>query len=258
MGSPTHEYGSGTSETYMTSTQPQLLVLQKPLEDPLAYLPCSATIQYKKGQLIYDHHDHGSRVYLIMQGRVNVSLLADSGGQVVVDIYQEDEFFGEAAFLQQGHAGEQATAMVDTKLMSWTTAELHAVIMSRPRLAIALVQVFAKRTMDCSVRIESFFGNTIEGRLARALIRFSERMGADTQAGDGSFRMPPITHELLADYVGTAREIITHYMNKFRREGYLRYSRSEMIVFREPLREWIRASLTPQCAPGTLKKRATG
>jgi CRP/FNR family transcriptional regulator len=168
-------------------------------------------------------------------------MLENHRDQVVVDIYKQDEFFGEAAFLQHGHGGEEATALEDTKLMSWTSAELQAIIVDRPPLAMAFLQILAQRTMDFTYRIESFFVDTIDRRLARALIRFSERLGTETGPGDGAFRMPPFTHELLAQYVGTSRELITTYMNQFRREGYLKFSRKEVILFRDPLREWIRA-----------------
>jgi len=53
-------------------------------------------------------------------------------------------------------------------------------------------------------------------------------------------RMPPLTHDFLSQYVGTSREIITHYMNHFRRQGYLRYSRKGIIVYRDAFSEWLR------------------
>ena len=42
----------------------------------------------------------------------------------------------------------------------------------------------------------------------------------------------------LGQFVGTTREIVTHYMNQFRRQGYLRYSRTGIILYRDALREW--------------------
>ena len=53
-------------------------------------------------------------------------------------------------------------------------------------------------------------------------------------------QMIPFTHELLSQYVGTSREIVTHYMNQFRRQGYLRYSRKGIILYRDAFREWLR------------------
>ena len=51
--------------------------------------------------------------------------------------------------------------------------------------------------------------------------------------------MMPFTHELLSQYVGTSREIVTHYMNQFRREGYLRYSRKAIFLHRDAPKSWF-------------------
>ena len=99
-------------------------------------------------------------------------------------------------------------------------AEIEDIATRRPRLAIALLQLLVQRSMDFGSRIESFSVDNIARRLARALIRFSERLGHEAE--DGSVQMIPFTHELLSQYVGTSREIVTHYMNQFRRQGYLR------------------------------------
>jgi CRP/FNR family transcriptional regulator len=210
----------------------------KPLEDPLAHLPCSTIVEYRKGQIIYSQDQPSTTLYLVIDGKVKVSRVADDGHQVVVDIYQADEFFGESAFLNLPHRCEQATALENTKLMTWTTAEIEDIASKRPRLAVALLQILVQRTVDFTHRIESFSLDNIARRLARSLIRFSERLGTAEQ--DGSVRMAPFTHELLSQYVGTSREIVTHYMNQFRRQGYLRYSRKGIILYRDAFKDWLR------------------
>jgi CRP/FNR family transcriptional regulator len=126
----------------------------------------------------------------------------------------------------------------NTKVMAWTTNEIEDLILKRPRLSVALVQILVQRTIDFTHRIESFSVDNIARRLARSLIRFSDRLG--TAEEDGSVRMTPFTHELLSQYVGTSREIVTHYMNQFRRQGYLKYSRKEIILYRDAFRDWLR------------------
>ena len=122
-------------------------------------------------------------------------------------------------------------------LMTWTSAIVEDVIMRRPRLAVALLQVLAQRNIYLAQRIESFSRDAIERRVARALIRFSERFGTKAEDGDGSICMPAFTHQELSQYVGTTREIVTHYMIEFRRKGFIKYSRSEVTLYGS-LREW--------------------
>ena len=222
----------------MVTSPTTLAVPQKPLEDPLAHLPCSSILEYRKGQVIYSPDQPSSNLYLVIDGKVKVCRMAEDGRQVVVDIYQTDEFFGEAAFLSSAAREEQAIALDNTQAMTWSPAEIEDLVMRRPRLAIALLQILVQRSIEFGHRIESFSVDNIARRLARTLIRFSQRLGQN--ADDGSVEMMPFTHELLSQYVGTSREIVTHYMNQFRREGYLRYSRKGILLYRDALKEWLR------------------
>ena len=217
---------------------PMLAPQQKSMEDPLAHLPCSTIVEYRRGQVVYDQEQPSDSLFLVIDGKVKVCRLTDDNRQVVVDIYQPDEFFGESAFLGLPNRTELAVAIESTKVMAWTVAEIEDIATRRPKLAIALLQLLVQRSMDFGSRIESFSVDNIARRLARALIRFSERLGH--QAEDGSVQMIPFTHELLSQYVGTSREIVTHYMNQFRRQGYLRYSRKGILLHRDALKDWLR------------------
>ena len=210
---------------------------QRQLEDPLAHLPCSHIVEYRKGEIVYGHDQAPTNIFLVIEGKVKVSRLAADGHQVVVDVYQPDDLFGESAFLNLPRRAEQASALEDTRLMTWTASEIEDIVMKRPRLAVALLQILTQRTVEFTRRIEGFSVDNIARRLARSLLRFSERLG--TPEVDGGVRMAPFTHELLSQYVGTSREIVTHYMNQFRKQGYLRYSRKGITLQRDALRGWL-------------------
>jgi CRP/FNR family transcriptional regulator, cyclic AMP receptor protein len=222
----------------MVTSPTTLAVPQKTLEDPLAHLPCSSILEYRKGQVIYSQDQPSNSLYLVIDGKVKVCRMAEDGRQVVVDIYQTDDFFGESTFLSAAAREEQAIALESTKAMTWSTAEIEDLVVRRPRLAIALLQILVQRSVDFAHRIESFSVDNIARRLARTLIRFSQRLGQNAE--DGSVEMMPFTHELLSQYVGTSREIVTHYMNQFRRQGYLRYSRKGILLYRDAMKEWLR------------------
>jgi len=223
-----------------------------PLEDPLAYLPCSHVVEYRKSQVIYNQNEPSTGIYLVLEGKVKVFCLTDEGHRVLMNIYQTDEFFGESALLhfplRPEPRPEHAMALENTKLMTWTGSEVEEVVMRQPRLGVALVQMQAQRTMEFMRRIESFSADYVALRLARCLIGLSERMG--TPAEDGSVRMPPIAHELLSEQIGTTREIVTHCMIQFRKQGYLQYSRKGMVLYRLVFDEWLRdASRKPANVP---------
>ena len=223
-------------------------------QDPLAFLPCTRTTEYQPGYIIYSQAQPANRLYLIVEGKVKVS--RQSGGlEVIVDVYKADEFFGEAALAGAARREELAIALERTRVMTWTPQEIEEAAGSRPRLALALLQVMVRRTSDFEARIESFSCDSITHRLMRTLVRFADRFGH--RADDGTIRMNALTHEFLSQYIGTTREIVTHRMSQFRRDGYLEYSRSGISLHPRVYTDWFQPQV-PGIESPQLHEEASG
>jgi CRP/FNR family cyclic AMP-dependent transcriptional regulator len=203
-------------------------------EDVLEHLPISSTTGYSKGQIIYAPETHSNRIYLVVAGKIAISRIGEDGREVLLEIVPSDELFGESAFLNICRRSERAMAPEDSRVMSWAVSDIEDLVTKRPRLAVALLQVLAQRTSDFKRRIESLATDTVELRLARSLLGLSERLGSVEE--DGSVRMMAITHEMLSRYVGTSREVVTHYMIQFRKLGYVTYSRRSIRLRQDTLR----------------------
>jgi CRP/FNR family transcriptional regulator, cyclic AMP receptor protein len=213
------------------------------IEDVLAHLPISSTTEYGRRQMIYGPDNLTKSIYLVITGNVGISQIAEDGSEVLLDIVRPDDIFGESAFLDSTRRSEQATAIERAKLMTWSVSDMEDLVMKRPRLAVGLLQILARRNAELTRRIESFSIDTIGRRLARALIRLSERLGTPDE--DGSVRMMPLTHEMLSRYIGASRELVTQYMNQFRRQGYMTYSRRGILLYRDSLKTLLDRSGLP-------------
>jgi CRP/FNR family transcriptional regulator len=224
-------------ESFGAAATPARLRVEFTPEDALAYLRCSTISVFPKGRVIYGPEQPSNCLYLVIDGRVKVSRVAESGQEVVLDLYLPDEFFGESSLVDVRRT-EKAAALEDTQVMTWTAAEIEQTILRQPRLGLALVQIAVQRTLEFRHRVESLSTENVAGRLARSLIRFSERLGKVQE--DGSVLMAPLTHGLLGQYVGTSREIVTLYMTQFRRKGFLQYSRRGIVLYRVALNNWLR------------------
>ncbi len=209
-------------------TTPPFGIRAKPLEDPLAYLPCSHILQYQKNQAIYSPERPCVNLYVIIAGKVMVRrMTADGDRELLVDIYVADEFFGDWALTDSIDDHETAIALEqNTRVMIWTVT---------------------RRCIDYSQRIESFSSDNIAQRLARSLIHFAARLGEKLE--NGSIQLMPLSHELLAQYVGTSRELVTQYMIQFRRQGFLRYSRKGIVVYPAAMNEILLATWIERRAP---------
>ena len=150
-----------------------------------------------------------------------------------------DDFFGESSMLGANQYTERALALDNVTLMSWTNAEIEEQVERQPRLGIALLQMLVKRGLDYEERLQSFALDKTPERVVRSLLRFANRLGTRTE--DGSVKIPPLTHQVISEYVGTSREIVTFQMNHLRQKGFLRYSRKGIQVYSDALREHLQA-----------------
>ena len=214
----------------------------------------SPSSDYRRGQVIYDESQRSNGIYLVVRGRVKTSVPMDDGTQTVIEIFAGEQFFGESGLLDLPQRGESATALENTALMMWTTAEIEDQVDKQPKLGLALIQMLVERCLDFEERLQSFALDKTPERIMRALLRFADRLGS--RAEDGSARIPPLTHQLISEYVGTSREIVTFQMNRLRQEGFIRYSRKGIDVYTDSLREHLlRQHRTARVVAGSGKRQ---
>lgn len=208
-------------------------------DDPLLLLPRRHPQDFHKEQIIYAPEDPADGIFLVVRGGVKLSRIAESGREIVIDFLGADEFFGESAMQRRGTRGESAVAIGDAAVMEWSLDELSGIMLRAPELGAALLRAMARRTSRMHARIESMAADPIAHRVVKALLRLGEEFG---EPGPGpSVHVMPITHDLLAKYVGTSREIVTQNMSELRRKGLVQYSRSGLDFDPSALRNQLAA-----------------
>jgi CRP/FNR family transcriptional regulator len=208
-------------------------------EDALNYLPRRPLQEFDRSRTIYDAGQSDGRLYVAVAGRVKLSCPANNGSQTVNWILRAEELFGESALVSDVRPPEVAVALDRTTVMSWTREEIEAQIEREPHLGIALLQHFAARSVELQQRLHNMAVYKTCVRVPLCLILLADRLG--TQSSDGAMRVAALTHQTIADYVGTSREIVTSEMNRLRRSGMVRYSRKFIDVYAAALRESLRA-----------------
>ena len=203
------------------------------------YLPRKAPTSFRKRQIVFDEHHPQGAVYFILRGRVKVTVPLHHGSETVIDIFGAGDLLGESSFLGNLRLSQRAVALDNVSLMSWTTLEIEEQCDRQPKLGIAFIRLFAQRGLDYQARLQSFALDKTPERLVRSLLRLADRMGTRT-GDDGCIGIPPLTHQVIADYVGTTREMINLQMNQLRHNGSLRYSRKGIQIYAQALRDYLR------------------
>jgi CRP/FNR family transcriptional regulator, cyclic AMP receptor protein len=207
--------------------------------DALNYLPSTRILEFPRRCAIYEPTRATSRLYLVLAGRVKLFSTAESGAQTLLRIVGAEEFFGEAALVPSDHSVRETAVAIDpVQAMCWTAEEVQERIEKEPRLALALCEYFGRHNALLRERITTIANYKTGPRVAFALLQLARSNGASTP--QGAQRITGLTHQAIADYVGTSREIVTSELNRLRRLGYVSYSRLYTDIFASALSEWMR------------------
>ena len=125
-----------------------------------------------------------------------------------------------------------ATATEASTLFRVQKQAMLLALHSQPELAEKFTAALLARNIDLEEDICDQLFNHSEKRLARVLLKLS-RFGRDADMPDA--KMPKLTHEVLAEMVGTTRSRITHFMNKFKTMGLIEYTGKGEITVRDEL-----------------------
>jgi CRP-like cAMP-binding protein len=178
-------------------------------------------ITYKKGETIYKQGEYASAVYYILSGRVKITVVSEQGKEAVVGMLEQGQFFGEGAFIR-GHVIRVATttAMMPAKIICVEIDKMKELMLKEPALTNLFVMHLVKRNMRIEEDLTDQLFNQSERRLARLLLILAN-VGTDNKPTpiDGK-----ISQETLAEMIGTTRSRVSHFMNKFRKLGFIKYN----------------------------------
>lgn len=226
----------GPGETAVKSHENCLIfsgVIRAHLVDLRAF---TAERHYQRGQSVYCLDDPADEIYLIQEGRVKILRLSSDGQQKILDIYQPGDFFGELCICGGQRRTEQAVALQPLRTTSFQLQGLMKLLRRTPDMVLELLQLLCARLRESHDQIAALAFDNIPRRLARELLRLGRN---ERPMDEGGLVRLNLTHEELAQLVGTSREMITTIMNQFRQRGLLDYARRQITFDPGPLEQFL-------------------
>jgi CRP/FNR family transcriptional regulator, cyclic AMP receptor protein len=196
----------------------------KPPFDPKAFLAKAnggRTIsQYRKNQTVFSQGDLADSVFYIHDGKVKVTVISEQGKEAVVAVLGSDEFCGEGCLTGQQRRVATAAAMTECKIMRLDKDTIIQVLHDEPAFSEMFVSHLLTRTLRVEADLVDQLFNSSEKRLARALLLLAN-FGKE---GKPESIITKVSQETLAEMIGTTRSRVSHFMNKFRKLGFIKYN----------------------------------
>jgi len=179
-----------------------------------------AVSAYKKGQIVFSQGDAADAVFYILKGKIKLTVVSERGKEAVVGLLGLGHFFGEGCL--NGHLLRvtSATTIDECLITRIAKPAMIATMRAQPKFS----ELFMADLLNRNGRIEEDLidqlFNSSEKRLARVLLLLAN-FGKDDAPEPivGKF-----SQEILAEMIGTTRSRVSHFMNKFRKLGYIKYN----------------------------------
>ncbi|KAB2920602.1 MAG: Crp/Fnr family transcriptional regulator [Hyphomicrobiaceae bacterium] len=127
-------------------------------------------VQFEADQMIFSRGDAGREIYLVIEGRIRLSVLSSDGRELSFDHAGPGHVFGEIATLDGGERTAGATAITRVQAMALPQRALLDLIESHPKVATAAIHFLCARLRETDQRLEAIALHRIEVRLARLLL----------------------------------------------------------------------------------------
>ncbi len=183
--------------------------------------------EYPRGQVITGPDADPDLIYLVKSGRVKISTYSPDGKEQILALLERGDLFGELApdeMSAQAHVEAFDACIVCTVQRTL----FEDIIRNAPEVALRVIRVLARRLRTAEQEIEDLALRDVPGRLSALLLRLAEEYG---ERHDRGIRLSlRLTHQDLANMVGSTRETITALINRFRDEGLLMVEHRILVI----------------------------
>lgn len=177
-------------------------------------------VNYGKNQTVFAQGEKADSVFFVRNGKVMLTVVCRQGKEAVVAILDEGSFLGEGCLVAQPLRNATATTLTPCAILRLDQPAMLRLLRTEP----AFAERFIARLIARNIRIQDDFVdrlfNSAEKRLARVLLL----LASFEKEGRSTAEIPKISQATLAEMVGTTRQRVNFFMNKFRKLGFLDYN----------------------------------
>lgn len=182
---------------------------------------------YKKDMDIVNQMYAGTGLYIIITGKVKVTENNAQGGEIILDMLGELDYFGEMSLIDDRNPSANVIAMENTELFFLPRENFIRLLRENPNMGIALLEEMTRRLRMTDSKIKSLSISNAEGKIASAILHIAESSGIIHQ---GSVQVTlPYQHDI-ANFAGTSRETVSRVLHSLERKGIIEFDGSKIRI----------------------------
>ncbi len=199
-------------------------------KDPMADLAADRNINhYKKKQPIYTEGNHPNRLYYVQKGKIKTCKTNDAGKELTVGLFNEGDFFGYNALLEETVYKETAEAIEDSDVAIIPKEDFENFLHNSKEVTHKFIKLLAKNVTEKENQLLGLAYNSLRKRVADALLTLQNKYQKEKQ---NKFSIH-ISREDLANIAGTATESLIRTLSDFKSEKLIEIKDGYIIICNE-------------------------
>ncbi len=172
--------------------------------------------KFRKKEIILREGNENNYLFIVKAGVVRVDAYSNNKRQTL-SFLKEGDFFGEIALFTDSSTSANVVSVINSEIYTLKKEDLNNLIEQIPQLSKNIIKYLSNRVRSADKVIFDYAFKMLEARVASKLLGLMEMFKGKDK--NNFFINLPITHQDLADYVGTSRETITKILSKFKDIG---------------------------------------
>lgn len=185
-----------------------------------ALLALASRRRVQRGEFVFDIGSPGHHTFFLERGRVNIYQLSPSGKAVLLWFCLPGEIFGLAEVCRGGGRQTYAEAVESASVLAVAQQDFRQFLETHCATVMLVNDVLASRLRILGDMLVNLAADDVPTRLIKLLIRLSSRYGRRMDNGHIGIDVS-LTHQEMADMIGTTRQSVTSLLNDLRRRGLL-------------------------------------
>jgi CRP/FNR family transcriptional regulator, cyclic AMP receptor protein len=181
-----------------------------------------------KGRVFFNPSEQSEVLFILKKGDVAIYRINPEGKKLVTAQLGSGSIFGEMAVLGQRMHESYAEATSECLICVMSRSDVEQLLLKNPRVAMRLAQSLGNRLAEAEARLEEMAFKSVSARLAKLLLRL-----ADDTDWRGRKVVSGLTHQQLAEIIGSYRETVTLTLNDLREAGLVDIGRRKVVILDE-------------------------
>ena len=191
-------------------------------------------VTFRPNQILFSRGDDGREIYLVLHGRIRLSVLTSDGRELSFAHAGPGNVFGEIAALDGGERSAGATAITHAQVMHLTHNAILELVENNPKVALA-ANFLCSRLRETDLRLEAIALYRIEVRLARLFLSVLQLESPGTEASNIRLNLG-ISQSELALLIGASRPKVNHALTSLQNAGAITRNGTRLTCNTEILR----------------------